>query len=193
MNKVTIHILPSGEEPRYFIKIWIEGKTYQIKDVLKSMGFKWSGSFWVKYINPFKENIIKIFSSIKNELSKYVEVRVYSTYFLDRSFEEGIREMIRDCEKWKHDYDKIKESFTNILRKLGLNKTIEEFEKGNIEVSIITIKTKVNDKVITVPRFIEIIDRIENFKEVFNELRRLNYRYNSILKCFEIRATRIVK
>ena len=193
MDKITINILPSNIEPKYFLKIWVDGKTYEIRNVLKSLGFKWDGTYWTKYINPFKENVKEVINELKSELSKYANVEVYSTYFIDRTFDEGVKRMIEVCKEWKGDYDIVREQFINLLKKLGFNETIKEFEKGNLEVSHITVKTKVNSEVVIVPKYILLLNRIENFKGVFNELRKLNYRYRSILRAFEIAPTKVVR
>lgn len=192
-EKITINILPSNKEPKYFVKIWIEGRTYHIRDVLKELGFKWEGNFWTKYIDPFKHDIKKEIKKIKDKLSKYAEVRVYSTYFIGRSFDEGIKRIIEYCREWKKDYSNRKGIFMKVLKKYGCSNTIKEIEKGTLEVSHIPVKTKVGNDVVVVPKHIKIMGRIENFNGVYSELKKLNYKYRGMFRWFEVRPSKVVR
>ena len=189
--KIEIVILPNNGEPKYFIEVLINGKTYEIKDTVKALGFRWNGARWKYTFNPFKEDPHEIINKIISELSKVAEVKVWSPS--GKEVDEIVKDTLEECRKWKRDYDRVREYFIKILKEYGCTNTIKALENGELEVDLVTVKVKVNDKVVTVPATLVITNFLKNFKEINNELKQFHYVYRSIYRWFEVRPKFIVK
>jgi len=193
MNKpeVELVILPSNFEPKYFFEVYIDGKTYEIKETIKELGFKWNGIRWVIYFNPFKEDPFSKIKEIVKKLSEVAELKIWSPS--GKTLDEIISHVFERCKEWKRDYDIIRSKFIKVLKGLGFEHTIKALEEGELEVVPHTVKIKFNDKIISVPAAIVITNFIKNFKDVFNELKQLHYVYRSTFRCFEVRRKYVVK